>query len=999
MMQRHIKGTEWACDSVDYKNLSEFLDGVNRGMHKGDGDAEEDVEDGSGRMTTMQTDKSTWGGSENSARYMLSETEAGLPPLARFDRLACLELDKVNEGFRRLSGAISAHLTQLEDLVDKNVEKMNDRTRKDPVLLESWKNTSDALELELFKILLRVESLMQFSQVQWMAFFRLFRMRSECLLTSGKVDAEGADDAVECLVAMLLKEQFMKNKPIEDLQRGLMRVYYKNEKKNVKGAEEEGEEEHLRKGENLREFGIVAAALRNSSAGRSKYYSDHLFDRCTAFLLGLVIVLFGIMVRQWAEVVQTNREGEWTSILVRHQHSVFRFWFLVILFQLCVGWAFWFMRKHKVNFRFLLHIPNRVREGLVINVALVQLVVAMTTYIIYHSDVFGQDRKEMPKHAHWYPAGLTVGLLVVLLICGLRTTRRFFMVVLLVLADGFGAGIWARPVSFADGLIGDVFTSMVVPVQDLIRSISYFVILASGTTPNNTTLHSGCASETMGHRTLFGLLFVAGFWPLWVRLMQNVARVVSFHNPFPSGYSFPKLLRQAPVGCMKKQTETERESDHQQQKEQPTETLKKRKTTVQEERANTKMAFNRSGTAESLFPAFLSQNANQRRPSLSSSISDLSASGRTKVDTEDAGEREEETQQTDKDTLRSVYRQATLDGSGTGGLSARQSVAIWAETDRQLQKRRSVLGVPQDLPSSTTPPSSLGGRQQTLKQKSRPKTCGDLSLPWRLWLNALKYTFSIIPGLLTATHACGLNSGDWISQSVFRVLATAYSMTWDYTEDWRIVGLAFNKYPRDLLYPRAYYIFAVIFNFFGRLTWTYSMTGRISGVELPFLGRDRRVIDYVVTVSAVMEIFRRAIWMTIRIEQEHITNSGQYRGLLFVPDCPHEEHEKPENKLGSLLFASGSSRSSGVGPNSFAANRGEMETQKETTRHLPAISEEEQETAGQPEEDVGGLNLTGETEERGDGDSQPEDAGGMGNGTQLRDVLESIPAIPSSSVV
>eukprot|EP00388_Colpodella_angusta_P018399 GDKJ01045794.1.p1 GENE.GDKJ01045794.1~~GDKJ01045794.1.p1 ORF type:complete len:671 (+),score=158.42 GDKJ01045794.1:2-2014(+) len=116
------------------------------------------------------------------------------------------------------------------------------------------------------------------------------------------------------------------------------------------------------------------------------------------------------------------------------------------------------------------------------------------------------------------------------------------------------------------------------------------------------------------------------------------------------------------------------------------------------------------------------------------------------------------------------------------------------------------------------------------------------------------------------------------------LVATVYSYFWDITKDW---GLACtpDSFLRDRsLYPAQFYIVSSVLNLIGRLSWTFTLAPPVSlgwrGVKGYRAALNSEILIFIISV---VEICRRALWTTLRIENEHLTNAGRYRAMLWVP--------------------------------------------------------------------------------------------------------------------
>ncbi|GBE60841.1 EXS family protein [Babesia ovata] len=113
----------------------------------------------------------------------------------------------------------------------------------------------------------------------------------------------------------------------------------------------------------------------------------------------------------------------------------------------------------------------------------------------------------------------------------------------------------------------------------------------------------------------------------------------------------------------------------------------------------------------------------------------------------------------------------------------------------------------------------------------------------------------------------------------FYVVATLYQCWWDYVVDWGLnIGWnIFRTRNNRIMYRRNAYYMAVVFNMMCRCTWALT--------TIPFsIMRDQELSsDIVFLIVSVIEIVRRVVWVTFRLESEHLLNSYKYRTALWVP--------------------------------------------------------------------------------------------------------------------
>jgi len=161
----------------------------------------------------------------------------------------------------------------------------------------------------------------------------------------------------------------------------------------------------------------------------------------------------------------------------------------------------------------------------------------------------------------------------------------------------------------------------------------------------------------------------------------------------------------------------------------------------------------------------------------------------------------------------------------------------------------------------------------------------DTGSRWPHLANAFKYALSQTVTLFGAFHplymltthsqeTTNLFQGFWL---LLFVSSSLYSFFWDIYMDW---GLGRPKYgflgPR-LMYPSKYHYYGVMSaDFFLRFMWVLTLVPPQSGArfELP---------NYMAAVQMSVELFRRMLWGSFRLEQEHRANTEGYRRVDFVP--------------------------------------------------------------------------------------------------------------------
>lgn len=94
------------------------------------------------------------------------------------------------------------------------------------------------------------------------------------------------------------------------------------------------------------------------------------------------------------------------------------------------------------------------------------------------------------------------------------------------------------------------------------------------------------------------------------------------------------------------------------------------------------------------------------------------------------------------------------------------------------------------------------------------------------------------------------------------------------TIDWGLFDGS-KKLRATLIYPRYFYVPAIIFNLVVRFSWVLliSPLGWLKREEVPTLA----------LVLAFLEMARRFVWCLFRVENEMVTNIGQFRAVREVP--------------------------------------------------------------------------------------------------------------------
>jgi hypothetical protein len=142
------------------------------------------------------------------------------------------------------------------------------------------------------------------------------------------------------------------------------------------------------------------------------------------------------------------------------------------------------------------------------------------------------------------------------------------------------------------------------------------------------------------------------------------------------------------------------------------------------------------------------------------------------------------------------------------------------------------------------------------------------------FINALKYI-----SLLANVNVGYLYSLKIVPKDIFigvAAYASFFAGTFDILVDWNLFHKdSTNFFLRNRIkYPNWFYYYAIVTNTFIRFIWF------MSTMTLPFPR------DYALLITNCLEIYRRAQWMLIRVENESLYNIEKYRSYLPVPDLP-----------------------------------------------------------------------------------------------------------------
>ena len=124
------------------------------------------------------------------------------------------------------------------------------------------------------------------------------------------------------------------------------------------------------------------------------------------------------------------------------------------------------------------------------------------------------------------------------------------------------------------------------------------------------------------------------------------------------------------------------------------------------------------------------------------------------------------------------------------------------------------------------------------------------------------------------------------------VVSSLYAYTWDIKMDWGFMhkNAGENTFLREeIVYnSKNYYYFAIIEDFVLRFGWSVSValtqTGHILG--------DMK--EWLPTILAILELFRRFVWNFFRLENEHLNNCGHFRAVRDISVTPIDASDQAD---------------------------------------------------------------------------------------------------------
>jgi len=150
----------------------------------------------------------------------------------------------------------------------------------------------------------------------------------------------------------------------------------------------------------------------------------------------------------------------------------------------------------------------------------------------------------------------------------------------------------------------------------------------------------------------------------------------------------------------------------------------------------------------------------------------------------------------------------------------------------------------------------------------------------------LANTFRFILSAVTITLGFLYSRGILINAYIFldyinlfiliacQLVSYLYNLYWDYFISWQVFQKNAKYFLiRDVItYPRWFYYFVIFLNFFLRASWSLTF--------LPIKGYK----DLIFFIMCLIEVFRKILWLLLRIENESHNNPEKFRKFIPVPE-------------------------------------------------------------------------------------------------------------------
>lgn len=178
--------------------------------------------------------------------------------------------------------------------------------------------------------------------------------------------------------------------------------------------------------------------------------------------------------------------------------------------------------------------------------------------------------------------------------------------------------------------------------------------------------------------------------------------------------------------------------------------------------------------------------------------------------------------------------------------------------------------------------------------------------------NMAKYAVTMIYYMLLSIYRIDRSVQHRAVFILFAIINSLYSGFWDLFMDFSLIQ---NKQllRDDLIYPKGFYYFAIVSDIILRFQWIF------------YALFSRQIQQSAVTsfCIAIAEIFRRFIWLLVRMENEHITNRHLYRASREIP-LPYQLVKRPSAR--------------------YSVDQGEIEDQEASVGYESIEPQEEQAT-------------------------------------------------------
>jgi len=154
-------------------------------------------------------------------------------------------------------------------------------------------------------------------------------------------------------------------------------------------------------------------------------------------------------------------------------------------------------------------------------------------------------------------------------------------------------------------------------------------------------------------------------------------------------------------------------------------------------------------------------------------------------------------------------------------------------------------------------------------------------------LNCGKYTVATLVSLLAALpeSSLGLSHRQVHALRIFGyITATFYAASWDLVVDFGLLSV-----DRRCFFPWRFYVVLAGSNVMLRSTWLLTYQPDLK----QFVHSSTFNSECFAFMIAGMELIRRAIWATVRLEHEHLSNASRFRSVCWVPPL---EHRRPAER-------------------------------------------------------------------------------------------------------